>query len=166
MNTTNKFKQATVAVLSIMALGLSVNLKADQPTEPLENIKLFGVVNTIDSERNVQPIQPSASSIKEERYDGLTVLTLSQTFTNTSDTAVNGYYHIPLPNPGALINYQVSTNTNADQLSDPQQLALDSGESVTYKVRYELNSNLLVGFHQTSDMGFSEQLNHSAIAQK
>lgn len=101
MNTTNKFKQATVAVLSIMALGLSVNLKADQPTEPLENIKLFGVVNTIDSERNVQPIQPSASSIKEERYDGLTVLTLSQTFTNTSDTAVNGYYHIPLPNPGA-----------------------------------------------------------------
>ena len=159
MNTTNKFKQATVAVLSIMALGLSVNLKADQPTEPLENIKLFGVVNTIDSERNVQPIQPSASSIKEERYDGLT-------FTNTSDTAMNGYYHIPLPNPGALINYQVSTDTNADQLSDPQQLALDSGESVTYNVRYELNSNLLVGFHQTSDMGFSEQLNHSAIAQK
>ena len=166
MNTTNKFKQATLAVVAIMALGLSVNLKADQPTEPLENIKLFGVVNTLDSERNVQPIQPSASSIKEERYEGLTVLTLSQTFTNSSESALNGYYHIPLPNPGALINYQVSTDSATNQLSDPQQLSLDSGESVTYTVRYELNSNLLVGFHQTSDMGFSEQLNHSAIAQK
>ncbi|GAA4347493.1 hypothetical protein [Kangiella taiwanensis] len=165
MNTNTKFKQVAFAAIAMLALGLSTNLKADQPTEPLENVKLFGVIHSIDTNREVRPLQPSSSSIKQERYDGLTVLTLSQTFTNDTDDALNGYYHIPLPNPGALINYSINTDKETNQLSDPQKLALNSGETITYTVRYELNSNLLVGFHQTSDMSFSEHLNQSAIAQ-
>ncbi|RDX35343.1 hypothetical protein DZA37_00965 [Kangiella sp. HD9-110m-PIT-SAG06] len=166
MNTTTKFKQVTFAVLAMMALGLSTNLKADQPTEPLENVKLFGVVNALDQDRNIELLQPSASSIKEERFDGLTVLTLSQTFTNTATDKLQGYYHIPLPNPAALINYQVSTDKGSSQLSDPQRLSLDSGESITYTVRYEMHSDLLVGFHQTNESNFDSDLNQIAVAQK
>lgn len=165
MNTTSKLKQTTFAILAMMALGLSANLKADQPTEPLENVKLFGVVNTLDSERTVTSLQPSASSIKEERYDGLTVLTLSQSFSNNSDSTLNGYYHIPLPNPGSLINYEVSSDRNTNELSDPQTVSLESGQSITYTVRYELNSNLLVGFHQTHEPSFESSFTQSDVAQ-
>lgn len=165
MNTNTKLKEVAFAAIAMIALGLSANLKADQPTEPLENIKLFGVVHSINDDRIVRSVQPSSSTIKQERYDGLTVLTLSQTFTNQTENALNGYYHIPLPNPGALINYSITTDKVSNELSDPQKLALESGESITYNVRYELNPMLLVGFHQTNDMSFTEQLNQSALAQ-
>ncbi|GAA4361553.1 hypothetical protein [Kangiella marina] len=165
MNVSTKFKQATFAIIAMAALGLSANLKADQPTEPLENIKLFGVVNALGQDSQLRSIQPTASSITEQRSEGLTVLTLSQTFTNQTGHDVEGYYHIPLPNPGALINYDISSNKVGNQLNDPQKLELSNGESITYTVRYELNSNLLVGFHQTEDSSFSEQLTQNAIAQ-
>lgn len=165
MNTTTKFKQVTFAVLAMMALGLSTNLKADQPTEPLENVKLFGVINTLDHDRNIQSLQPSASSIKEERFQGLTVLTLSQSFTNNTENTLNGYYHIPLPNPSALINYDINSSQNPSELSDPQKLALESGESITYTVRYEMHSDLLVGFHQTSEPSFDQEFNQHTVAQ-
>lgn len=169
MNTTTKYKQATFAFLAMIALGLSANLKADQPTEPLENVKLFGVVNTLDSERNVIALQPQASTIKEERFDGLTVLTLSQSFTNNSDSVLTGYYQIPLPNPSSLIHYEVISDKEANELSDPQKLALAKGQSITYTVRYELHSDLLVGFHQTHQPMFDDTTldadTSSAIAQ-
>jgi hypothetical protein len=167
MNTAKKFKQAALVIIAMTSVALSTNLKADQPTEPLENVKLFGVINTVDEERNVRHIQPSASSITEQRNGGLTTLTLSQTFTNTSDGAVKGYYHLPLPNPGALISYEVQTDNTQVQLDDPQQLALEQGESITYTVSYLLNESLLVGFHQTDDLGINTQLDDSlSIAQK
>ncbi|WP_146205070.1 hypothetical protein [Kangiella spongicola] len=156
MNTTTKLKQATFAFVAMMALGLSANLQADQPTEPLENVKLFGVVNTLDSERNLITLQPQASTIKEERFDGLTVLTLSQSFSNTSDSALSGYYQIPLPNPSALIHYEVSSDGAINELSDPQKVSLEKGQSITYTVRYELHSDLLVGFHQAHEPMFED----------
>ena len=165
MNTAKKFKQATLAIIAITSVALSANLKADQPTEPLENVKLFGVINAIDDERNVTHIQPSASSITEQRNGGLTTLTLSQTFTNNSDQAIRGYYHLPLPNPGALISYEVQNSNAQPELDDPQQLALTQGQSITYTVRYQLNESLLVGFHQTDDLGVSSELDATAVAQ-
>ena len=166
MNTAKKFKQAAFAIIAMTSIALSANLKADQPTEPLENVKLFGVVNAIDDERNVTFIQPSSSSITQQRQGGLTTLTLSQTFTNNSDEAIVGYYHLPLPNPGALISYEVLTSNAQAQLNDPQQLSLNQGESVTYTVRYQLNQDLLVGFHQTEDLDLNPSLEPVSVAQK
>lgn len=168
MNTMNidTLKQVLLASLAITSLALSSNLKADQPTEPVENIKLFGVVNTIDNQRNIKHLQPSSSSVTQQHNSGLTTVVLSQTFVNSNDHAVQGYYHLPLPNPAALLNYHVSSNKSAMPLEDPQQLHLKQGESITYEVRYELMTDQLVGFHQTGDLGLDYELNATNIAQR
>lgn len=165
MNILNLVKKLSVTALTITAITMATASYADQPTEPLENVKLFGVVNTIDESRQVRHLQPSSSSIKQEHKDGLTILTLSQTFKNNGETPLEGYYHLPLPNPSALLNYEVTSNQALVELDDPQQLSLKQGESITYQVRYELNSQLLVGFHQTGELGLEQQMNQNSIAQ-
>ncbi|WP_223670131.1 hypothetical protein [Kangiella shandongensis] len=165
MTIVSLLKKLSVTALTITAITMTTASYADQPTEPLENVKLFGVVNTIDESRQVRHLQPSSSSIKQEHKDGLTILTLSQTFKNNSEAPLEGYYHLPLPNPGALLNYEVTSDQAVVELDDPQQLSLKQGESITYQVRYELNSQLLVGFHQTSELDLEQQLNQNSIAQ-
>lgn len=165
MKTANILKTIALASITTLGLALTSQVKADQPTEPLENIKLFGVVNTTDNNRQVAQLQPSSSSITEQRNDGLTVLTLSQTFVNNGSDTINGYYHVPLPNPAALLNYQVLSDKSAEQMNDPQKLKLNQGESITYQVRYELATQQLVGFHQTGSFGIDETLKATNIAQ-
>lgn len=165
MKTLNNLKAIALVSIATLSLTLTSQVKADQPTEPLENITLFGVVNTIDNDRQVKQLQPSSSSITEQHNGGLTVLTLSQTFVNNGSDTLNGYYHVPLPNPAALLNYQVMSDKSAEQMNDPQKLVLNQGESITYQVRYELAAQQLVGFHQTGDLGLESELNTTDIAQ-
>ncbi|AOE50796.1 hypothetical protein [Kangiella sediminilitoris] len=165
MNLSIMLKNTSLGIIAATALTMAAVSHADQPTEPLENVKLFGVVDTVNETSDIQRLQPTSSSITQEHNDGLTVLTLSQTFINNSDSELVGYYHLPLPNPGALLNYEVTSSQDKEALSEPQQLTLQQGESITYKVRYELNPQLLVGFHQTVQPEFSPELMETSIAQ-
>lgn len=165
MKTLSTFKQVAFAIIAMTSVALSGNLKADQPTEPLENVKLFGVVTTINSKHQLQQIQPTASSIIEQRNEGLTTLTLSQTFTNNSGEDIKGYYQLPLPNPAALIHYEV-VSSHLAELDDPLQVSLEDGQSITYSVTYRLQPALLVGFHQSNDDTINDSLMETNIAQK
>ena len=97
-----------------------------------------------------QKLMPIASTIQQLQQDELIELTLNQTFHNSGDSLLVADYVMPMPNPAALINYQVTNQNDYDcagQNASTQSITLASGESVTLTVTYQLLNKQLVSFH-------------------
>lgn len=124
---------------------------------------------SIYNPENSQPEKHIAqsSTIEQKVFDDLTQLTITQTFVNTSGQTMIADYVMPMPNPAALIRYDIKTDRDFGCSEEtPHQVVLAPQESVTITVHYDLFNKQLVSFTASDINTFALQDNEQQLAAK
>ena len=150
---TISLKRILVATLIVSVFSAAAAVEASE----LEQAPA-GVVNYILNDESFYLV--ADSSEQQVTTDGeLTQITLTETFTNPTEQMIIAEYQPALPNPAALMNYQVTVDSDIGcEPATPDNLVIIPGQSVTVTVTYNLVDTQLVSFHSTLPSLYAEEV--------
>ncbi|HEY9030747.1 MAG TPA: hypothetical protein VIM93_05250 [Kangiella sp.] len=108
-----------------------------------------GIVNyTLNDETFYLEAESSRSNV--ETHGDLTQVTLTETFGNPTDQLIFAEYQVALPNPAALVNYEIVVDSDLGcEPATADNMVITPGQTVTVTVTYNLVETQLVSFHST-----------------
>ena len=150
---TISLKRILVAALIVSVFSAAAAVEASE----LEQAPT-GVVNyTINDEAFY--LVADSSDQKVTTDGDLTQITLTETFSNPTEQMIIAEYQPALPNPAALVNYEVSVDSDMGcEPATADNLVIIPGQSVTVTVTYNLVEAQLVSFHSTLPSLYAEEV--------
>ena len=117
-----------------------------------------GIVNyTLNDETFYLEAESSDSQV--QTVGDLKQITLTETFTNSTDDLIFAEYQVALPNPAALVNYDISVDSSLGcEPATADNMIITPGQSVTVTVTYNLLETQLVSFHSTVPTLYAEEV--------
>ncbi|MCW8857743.1 MAG: hypothetical protein OQJ95_10300 [Kangiella sp.] len=117
-----------------------------------------GIVNyTLNDETFYLEAESSNSQV--QTVGDLKQITLTETFTNSTDDLIFAEYQVALPNPAALVNYDISVDSSLGcEPATADNMVITPGQSVTVTVTYNLLETQLVSFHSTVPTLYAEEV--------
>lgn len=117
-----------------------------------------GIVNyTLNDETFYLEAEESNSRVDSE--GDLTQITLTETFTNPTEELIFAEYQVALPNPAALVNYEITIDSDLGcEPATADKMVIAPGQSTTVTVTYNLVATQLVSFHSTVPTYYAEEV--------
>lgn len=150
---TISLKRILVATLIVSVFSAAAAVEASE----LEQTPA-GVVNYTINDESFYLVADSSEQ-KVTTNGDLTQITLTETFSNPTEQMIVAEYQPALPNPAALVNYEVSVDSDLGcEPATADNLVIIPGQSVTVTVTYNLLENQLVSFHSTEPTFYAEEV--------
>lgn len=150
---TISLKRILVATLIVSVFSAAAAVEAGETDQAPA-----GVVNYTMNDESFYLV--ADSSEQQVTTDGdLTQITLTETFSNPTEQMIIAEYQPALPNPAALVNYEVSVDSDLGcEPATADNLVIIPGQSVTVTVTYNLVETQLVSFHSTLPTLYAEEV--------
>ncbi len=150
---TISLKRILVATLIVSVFSAAAAVEAGETEQAPA-----GVVNYTMNDESFYLV--ADSSEQQVTTDGdLTQITLTETFSNPTEQMIIAEYQPALPNPAALVNYEVSVDSDLGcEPLTADNLVIIPGQSVTVTVTYNLIETQLVSFHSTLPTLYAEEV--------
>lgn len=150
---TISLKRMLVATLIVSVFSAAAAVEASE----LEQAPT-GVVNYTINDESFYLVADSSEQQVTNNGD-LTQITLTETFSNPTEQMIFAEYQPALPNPAALVNYEVSVDSDLGcEPATADNLVIIPGQSVTVTVTYNLVETQLVSFHSTLPSLYVEEV--------
>ncbi|WP_018623362.1 hypothetical protein [Kangiella aquimarina] len=150
---TISFKRIFIATLIVSVFSAAAAVEASELDQAPA-----GVVNYTINDESFYLV--ADSSEQQVTTDGeLTQITLTETFSNQTEQMIIAEYQPALPNPAALVNYEVTVDSDLGcEPASADNLVIVPGQSVTVTVTYNLVETQLVSFHSTLPTLYAEEV--------
>lgn len=150
---TISLKRILIATLIVSVFSAAAAVEASE----LEQAPT-GVVNYTINDESFYLVADSSEQQVTNNGD-LTQITLTETFSNPTEQMIFAEYQPALPNPAALVNYEVSVDSDLGcEPATADNLVIVPGQSVTVTVTYNLVETQLVSFHSTLPSLYVEEV--------
>ncbi|ACV25733.1 hypothetical protein [Kangiella koreensis] len=150
---TISLKRILVATLIVSAFSAAAAVEASE----IEQVP-SGIVNyTLNDETYYLEAESSNSQV--QTVGELKQITLTETFTNSTDDLIFAEYQVAMPNPAALVNYEITVDSSLGcEPATADNMVITPGQSVTVTVTYNLLETQLVSFHSTVPSLYAEEV--------
>lgn len=150
---TISLKRMLVATLIVSVFSAAAAVEASELDQAPT-----GVVNYTINDESFYLVADSSEQQVTNNGD-LTQIILTETFSNPTEQMIFAEYQPALPNPAALVNYEVSVDSDLGcEPATADNLVIVPGQSVTVTVTYNLVETQLVSFHSTLPTLYAEEV--------
>ncbi len=162
---TISLKRILVATLIVSVFSAAAAVEAGDAVVHGEAEQVpAGIVNySLNDETFYLDAESSNSQV--QTVGDLTQITLTETFTNPTDELIFAEYQVALPNPAALVNYEITVDSDLGcEPATADNMVIAPGQSTTVTVTYNLVETQLVSFHSTVSTFYAEEVTAPQVA--